>query len=310
MTTVRLATRGSDLALTQSRTIAARIATELGVGVELVPLKTTGDRLQNVSLAKIGGKGLFVKEIEEALLDGRADVAVHSAKDLPAQVPEGLEFVAFPERADPRDALVGRERGATLEGLPRGARVGTGSVRRIAELRAHRSDLEIVPLRGNVPTRLRKLEDEGLDAVILACAGLDRLGLSDRIDERISTEVLLPAVAQGILAIEGRSGDPIARDVAALSCPRAEASAAAERAFLVRLEGDCNVPLAALAEEAAAGRLRLRALLSSLDGGRVLRHECECSAAEAASAGSAAAEAIIGKGGDVLLASLRAEAGA
>jgi len=184
MTTVRLATRGSDLALTQSRTIAARIEAELGVGVELVPLKTTGDRLQNVSLAKVGGKGLFVKEIEEALLDGRADVAVHSAKDLPAQVPEGLEFVAFPERADPRDALVGRERGATLDGLPRGARVGTGSVRRIAELRAHRSDLEIVPLRGNVPTRLRKLEDEGLDAVILACAGLDRLGLSDRIDER------------------------------------------------------------------------------------------------------------------------------
>ena len=280
MTTVRLATRGSDLALTQSRSVAARIETELGVRVELVTLKTTGDRIQNVSLAKIGGKGLFVKEIEEALLDGRADLAVHSAKDLPAQVPEGLEFVAYPERADPRDALAGRERGATLEGLPRGARVGTGSVRRIAELKAQRPDLEVVPLRGNVPTRLRKLEEEGLDAVILACAGLDRLGLSDRIDERISSDVLLPAVAQGILAIEGRSGDPFARDVAAL------------------------------AEEAAAGRLRLRALLTSLDGRRVLRHECAYPAAEAARAGAAAAEAILGNGGEALLAELRAEAGA
>jgi hydroxymethylbilane synthase len=310
VTTVRLATRGSDLALTQSRTIAARIEAELGVDVALVPLKTTGDRLQNVSLAKVGGKGLFVKEIEEALLDGRADVAVHSAKDLPAQVPEGLEFVAFPERADPRDALVGRERGATLDGLPRGARVGTGSVRRIALLLAHRPDLEVVPLRGNVPTRLRKLTDEGLDAVILACAGLDRLGLSERIDERVSLDVLLPAVAQGILAIEGRTGDPIARDVAALSCPRAVASAAAERAFLIRLEGDCNVPLAAFAEGTGNGRLRLRALLASLDGRQVLRRESHFPETEAAAAGGAAASAILANGGDALLASLRAGAGA
>jgi len=310
VTTVRLATRGSELALTQSRSIAARIEAELGVDVALVPLKTTGDRLQNVSLAKVGGKGLFVKEIEEALLDGRADVAVHSAKDLPAQVPEELEFVAFPERADPRDALVGRESGASLDGLPRGARVGTGSVRRIALLLAHRPDLEIVPLRGNVPTRLRKLVEEDLDAVILACAGLDRLGLSDRIDERISADVLLPAVAQGILAIEGRSGDPIGRDVAALGCPRAEVSAAAERSFLVGLEGDCNVPLAALAEPAEEGGLRLRALLSSLDGQRVLRHESRIPEAEAARAGAAAAAAIRAAGGDELLASLRAKAGA
>jgi hydroxymethylbilane synthase len=309
MTTVRLATRGSDLALTQSRTIAARIETELGVDVEVVTVKTTGDRVQNVSLAKIGGKGLFVKEIEEALLEGRADVAVHSAKDLPAQVPDGLEFVAFPERADARDALVGRESGATLDGLPRGARVGTGSVRRIALLLAHRRDLEIVPLRGNVPTRLRKLEAENLDAVILACAGLDRLGLSDRIDERISTDVLLPAVAQGILAIEGRSGDPIAGDVAALGCPRAQASAVAERSFLVDLEGDCNVPLAALAEHEGDGRLHLRALLASLDGTRVLHHEARFSEADAAAAGAAAAAAIRANGGDALLASLHEGSG-
>ena len=310
MSTVRLATRTSDLALTQARLVAGMLEAKLGVATELVRLQTTGDRIQSVSLAKLGGKGLFVKEIEEALLEHRADLAVHSAKDLPAALPEGLELVAFPEREDPRDALVARERGATLESLPRGARVGTGSVRRMAQLRMLRPDLEVVPLRGNVPTRLRKLESEKLDAVILACAGLERLGLAERIDERLAPEAMLPAVAQGILAIEGRSGDPIARDVSALCCPRAAASAAAERAFLVRLEGDCNVPLAALAEEVEAGRLRLRALLSSLDGGRVLRHESECPVAEAAQAGAAAAEAILGKGGDALLASLRAESDA
>ena len=217
MSTVRLATRTSDLALTQARLVAGMLEARLGVATELVRLQTTGDRIQSVSLAKLGGKGLFVKEIEEALLEHRADLAVHSAKDLPAALPEGLELVAFPERADPRDALVARERGATLESLPRGARVGTGSVRRMAQLRALRPDLEVVPLRGNVPTRLRKLESENLDAVILACAGLERLGLADRIDERLAPEAMLPAVTQGILAIEGRAGDAIARAAAALA---------------------------------------------------------------------------------------------
>jgi len=310
MRTIRLATRKSDLALTQSGTIARRIEAELGVAVELVTVETTGDRLRDVSLAKVGGKGLFVKEIEEALLAGRADIAVHSAKDLPAQTPDGLAFVAFPERADPRDALVARERGATLADLPRGAKVGTGSVRRTAQLRHHRPDLEVVPLRGNVPTRLRKLEELGLDAVILASAGLDRLGLSDRIDERISCDVLLPAVAQGILAVEGRRGDPLARDVAAISCARTETGASAERAFLAGLEGDCSVPLAALAEETGNGRWRLRSLLASLDGQQVLRHEVEMAAAEAAAAGRAAATAIRTDGGDALLAALRREADA
>jgi hydroxymethylbilane synthase len=215
--------------LTQTRAFAARLEAELGFDVELVQLKTSGDRLQDVSLAKVGGKGLFVKELEEALLDGRADIAVHSAKDLPAQVPPGLEFVAFPERVDPRDALVGRETGVTLASLRKGARVGTGSVRRIALLLAHRPDLEVVPLRGNVPTRIAKLVSEDLDAVVLACAGLDRLGLSDHIGERISPDVLLPAACQGILAIEARTGDAKAREVARLACERATASANAER---------------------------------------------------------------------------------
>jgi hydroxymethylbilane synthase len=307
VSTIRLATRGSDLAITQSRAMAKRIESELGVEVALVPIKTTGDRIQDVSLAKIGGKGLFVKEIEEALLEGRADIAVHSAKDLPAAVPDGLSLVAYPERADPRDALVGRDPGATLADLPAGARVGTGSVRRVALLLASRPDLEIVPLRGNVPTRLRKIEEQSLDAVVLASAGLDRLGLSDRIGERISTDVMLPAVAQGILAIEGRSDDSISRDVAALACPQAAVSAAAERAFLIGLAGDCNVPLAALAEPDGQGGLRLRALLASLDGATLLTHEANVSVENAAAAGEAAAEAIIAAGGDAILAELHDE---
>ncbi len=262
MSTVRLATRTSDLALTQARLVAGMLEARLGVAPELVRLQTTGDRIQSVSLAKLGGKGLFVKEIEEALLEHRADLAVHSAKDLPAALPEGLELVAFPERADPRDALVARERGATLESLPRCARVGTGSVRRMAQLRALRPDLEVVPLRGNVPTRLRKLESENLDAVILACAGLERLGLAERIDER---------------------------------------------AVLVRLEADCNVPLGAYAEASAAG-LRLRALLAAAEGDRMARAEAEGAADEAAALGERVADALLASGGAALMAELRAGA--
>jgi len=309
MSTVRLATRTSDLALTQARLVAGMLEATLGVATELVRLQTTGDRIQSVSLAKLGGKGLFVKEIEEALLDHRADLAVHSAKDLPAALPEGLELVAFPEREDPRDALVARERAATLESLPRGARVGTGSVRRMAQLRALRPDLEAVPLRGNVPTRLRKLESENLDAVILACAGLERLGLAERIDERLAPEAMLPAVAQGILAIEGRVGvgDAIARDAAALGHAATTAQAAAERAVLVRLQADCSVPLGAYAEVSAAG-LWLRALLAATEGDRMVRAEAQGTADEAAALGERVADALLASGGAELMAELRAGA--
>ncbi len=307
MTRLRIATRGSALALAQARWVAARLEAVLGVATETVPIKTSGDRLQDVSLAEMGGKGLFVKEIEEALLEGRADVAVHSAKDLPALTPVGLALVAWPQREDPRDALVGGVRGATLATLRRGARVGTGSVRRGAQLRAFRADLQIVPLRGNVPTRLRKLADEGLDAVVLACAGLERLGLADRIDERISPDVLLPAVAQGTLALETRAGGALAHEVARLSEPAIERTALAERAFLARLQGDCNVPLAAFAE-AAGGGLRVRGLVATVDGARIVRGEA--SAQEAVAAGEAAAAAVWSAGGDEVLAGLRRPGGA
>jgi hydroxymethylbilane synthase len=308
MTALRVATRASELALAQARGVADRLERALGRRVDLLPLKTEGDRLVSVSLAKLGGKGLFVKEIEQALLDGRADFAVHSAKDLPAVLPGALALVAFPERGDARDALVARERGATLATLRAGARVGTGSVRRASQLRALRPDLVIVPLRGNVPTRLRKLASENLDAVVVACAGLDRLGLAERIDERIAAEDLLPAVGQGVLALEARSDDALACEAAAITHADTADCVIAERAVLVRLGADCNVPLAAYAQHTRRGTLRLRALLAASDGAQILRAELEGAASEAAALGTRAAEQILREGGQELLAQLRAEA--
>jgi hydroxymethylbilane synthase len=298
--TIRIATRGSDLALAQAERVAARVREGLGRETELVVVKTTGDRVQSVSLAKIGGKGLFVKEIEEALLEGRADVAVHSAKDLPAALAPGCALAAFPERADARDALVARRRGATLADLAQGARVGTGSVRRRAQLHMARPDLEVVPLRGNVPTRLRKLEEQDLDAVILAAAGLDRLGLADRIAERLAPRWMLPAVCQGILALETREDDPLRDALAALDDDEARIAATAERAFLAGLGGDCTTPLAAFAR-VEGDRVHLEALLCSPDGARAYRARHETARTAAHEAGRAAAEEVLARGGRALL---------
>ncbi len=303
MRVVRIATRGSPLAVAQSRQVGERIEAALGVRAELVTVRTEGDRIQHVPLAAVGGKGLFVKEVEEALLDGRADLAVHSAKDLPAGLAEGLSLAAVPRRADPRDALVGRAAGACLEHLPRGARVGTGSLRRRSQLLALRPDLDVRPLRGNVDTRLRKLEDEDLHAVVLACAGLERLGLADRIHERIAPDAVLPAVAQGTLALEARSGDAVAADLAALDDAATRTCFEAERAFLTRLAGDCNVPLAAYAELDGEA-LRLRALVASEDGQRIARSELRGAAGDAARLGERAAEEVLEGGGREILATL------
>ena len=301
MSRIRIATRGSELALAQANRMAQRFRDELDLAPELVVIKTTGDRVQDVPLAKLGGKGLFVKEIEEALLADRADVAVHSAKDLPAVGAAGLALVAFPERQDPRDALVARDRGADLAGLREGARVGTGSYRRSAQLLALRPDLEVVPLRGNVPTRIAKIESEDLDAVVLACAGLDRLGLGDHISERIATEQLLPAVCQGTLALEARADHALAARLATLDDREASIAATAERAFLLRLEGDCTVPLAVHAERAADGSLRVRGLVASLDGKRIARNEQQGPTASASELGTAVAEAVLAAGGAAIL---------
>jgi hydroxymethylbilane synthase len=305
VTSLRIATRGSDLALWQARHVAARIEAELGRACELVPLTTEGDRLRDVSLGKVGGKGLFVKEIEEALLDGRADVAVHSAKDLPGVSPPELVFAAFPLRADPRDALVSR--GVSLAELPSGARVGTGSVRRAAQLRIARPDLSVVALRGNVPTRLAKLDADGLDAIVLACAGLDRLELGHRITERIEAALLLPSVGQGALAIQCRRADPLAARLAALGDPETTCCLTAERACQARLGADCNVPLGAHAVVDADGRVHLHARLLDPDGGAPIEREARGDADDAETLGRDIAEQILAAGGAVLLARLRAE---
>ncbi|MBW2382622.1 MAG: hydroxymethylbilane synthase [Deltaproteobacteria bacterium] len=306
MSVVRIATRGSDLALAQASWAAERIASALGVDTELVVVSTMGDRIQDVSLAKIGGKGLFIKEIEETLLAGEADVAIHSAKDLPAEIAEGCVLAAFPERADPRDALVCREPTATLRGLPKGARVGTGSTRRTALLRAARPDLEIVPLRGNVPTRIAKIESDDLAAVVLACAGLDRLGRADAISERIATDVMLPAVCQGMLALEGRAGEALCDDLAVLTSDVNATAAVAERSFLKRLGGDCTIPLAAHCEVSEDGGIQLRGLVASLDGERIARARLHGAARNAEALGRDLAESVLAAGGRKILDELRA----
>jgi hydroxymethylbilane synthase len=295
------------LALTQARHIAARIEKELGCQTELVVLRTTGDRIQDRSLSKIGGKGLFVKEIEEALLDGRADVAVHSAKDVPAKIAEGCVLAAYPERVDPRDALAVRERGLTLMNLPTGARVGTGSTRRVALLRAHRPDLELVPLRGNVPTRLARLEGNDLDAVVLACAGLDRLGLAERIDERISTDVMLPAVGQGFLVLETRADDEWQLRIRSLESPELGVVARAERTYQAALGGDCSIPMAGFAERSSEGELRFRGLVASLDGAMIARAERVGPEGEAEALGRRVAMEVLDSGGREILHALTME---
>jgi hydroxymethylbilane synthase len=307
MSPIRIATRGSDLALAQARFVADLIQKEIGSATELLIIKTTGDTIQDVPLAEVGGKGLFVKEIEEALLDGRADVAVHSAKDLPAEIAPGLTLAAFPERVDPRDALVSRNRSLTLESLPKNARVGTGSTRRTALLLAFRPDLEIVPLRGNVPTRIAKLEHDNLDAVVLACAGLERLGMQDWICERISDEIMLPAVCQGTLALETRKEDPLAREIARLDDPVVAVAVAGERSFLAQIEGDCTVPMAIHLTRRGEERIWLRGLVASLDGQRIVRAEEEAPASEAEAAGRRVAQTVLDRGGAEILRELQSD---
>jgi hydroxymethylbilane synthase len=262
MPPLRVATRGSALARYQ----AERIVELLDVEAEYVIVSTRGDERRDVPIHAMGGTGVFVKEVEQAVLDGRADVAVHSAKDLPAETSPELVLAALPERGDPRDALVGRP----LDGIPTGGRVGTGSVRRRAQLAALRPDLGFAELRGNIPTRLEKAA--GFDAVVLAAAALDRLGLADRIAERVDPSVVLPQVGQGALAVECRADDDGTRELlAGVDDARVRAAVTAERAYLAELGGGCNLPCGALAETGRDGSLRLEALLGSLDGRISLR---------------------------------------
>jgi hydroxymethylbilane synthase len=269
---VRIGTRGSPLALRQAEIVADLLRQAWpGLAVELVTIRTSGDRLPNAHLAAIGGKGLFVKEIEEALLTGQIEAAVHSLKDLPAGIPDGLTLAAFPERDDPRDVLVSRG-GGGLAALPAGARVGTSSLRRQVQLLAVRPNLAVEPLRGNVDTRLRKLAESGLDAVVLAAAGLRRLGLEVPGSHVLSHDEMLPAVGQGTLAVEVRADDAATRSrVASLDDAPTRAAAVAERTLLQALGGSCTTPLAAYARPERDG-LRLSAFVATPDGRRALRY--------------------------------------
>ncbi|MGH8977027.1 MAG: hydroxymethylbilane synthase [Acidimicrobiia bacterium] len=290
---LRIATRASRLARWQ----ADRVGALLGGTVEYVLVQTQGDVDQTSELHRIGGQGVFVKEVQQAVLDGRADLAVHSAKDLPSQAAPGLVIAAVPERADPRDALVG----ATLDAIPTGGRVGTGSVRRRAQLAAARPDLGFGALRGNIETRLRKLDDEGFDAIVVAYAALDRLGLTDRVAEVLEPSVLLPQVAQGALAVECRRDDDDTRArLAAIDDEIAHRAVRAERAFLADLGGGCDLPCGALAT-ITGDTITMDALLASLDGHVVLRTTVE--GADPVDVGTGAADELLdGCGGRALLA--------
>lgn len=260
---LRAATRGSALARWQT----AHVASLLGEEVDVVVVETTGDRRQDVPIWEMGGRGVFVKEVQAAVLEGRADIAVHSAKDLPSETPGGLAIGAVPERGDPRDALVG----ARLDDLPAGARVATGSVRRRAQLAALRPDLTFAGLRGNIDTRLRKAAD--FDAVVMAVAALERLGRDEHVAEVLDVDVLLPQVAQGALAIECRADDTRSREaLARIEHGPSRRAVDAERAFLAELGGGCDLPVGAYAEvDSADGSVHVRGLLASLDGHVVLR---------------------------------------
>ncbi len=300
-TSIRIGTRGSALALQQTRAVIDRLVAACpGLEAESMVFKTKGDKILDVPLAKIGDKGLFVKELEEALLDGRIDLAVHSVKDLPSQLPAGLILRTLTEREDPRDVLVARN-GLTLSTLPEKAVIATSSLRRGAQLRHWRPDLNIVPLRGNLDTRLRKLETERLDGIVVAAAGMIRMGWQVRISEIIPPEICLPAVGQGALGVELRADDLATQALLQpLVSMATEAAVSAERSFLGHLEGGCQVPIAAWAavEEQT---IHLRGMLSTVDGATLLRGERWGPADAPDRLGAALADELLARGGDVIL---------
>ena len=273
--TVTVATRKSALALAQSRAWMAELRDRAQVDTAELLVTTTGDRIQDRPLNEVGGKGLFLKEIEEALLAGQADLAVHSLKDVPGQLASGLILGCVPKREDPRDAIKTRS-GCFFRDLPAGAKVGTSSLRRTVQLRALRPDLEYVPLRGNIDTRLRRCEEGVIDAVVLAYAGLRRIGRGNEVTELLSPDVCLPAVGQGALGIEIRADDEgILNLVADLDDMETAIATASERGVLVAVDGSCQVPVAAHAEH-VGDELWLRALLAEPDGSNLRREELRC----------------------------------
>jgi len=301
--TIRIGTRGSPLALAQAHEVRGRLMAAHGLPEEAFEVriyKTSGDAIQDRPLAEVGGKGLFTKEIQEALFAREIDLAVHSLKDMQTRLPEGLTIGAVLPREDVRDAFISLAH-ASLAALPKGAVVGTSSLRRQAQVKRIRPDVEIVGFRGNVQTRLRKLAEGVADATLLACAGLNRLGMADRITAPIETDAILPAVAQGAIAIEVREDDAEAgRLAASLNHEPTALCVTAERAFLARLDGNCRTPIAGLAE-LAAGTLRFRGMVFSPDGAQCFETTREAPVSEAAALGHAAAEVLIEQGANSVL---------
>lgn len=302
---LRIATRQSPLALWQAHHVAGLLrAVDPQLEVSLLEMTTEGDRFLQAPLSQVGGKGLFVKEIEAALLDGRADVAVHSLKDMTSLMPEGLLIAAMPEREDPRDAWVSPAN-LPLDAAPQGARIGTSSLRRTCLLRERRPDLDVVSLRGNVQTRLRRTWEEGFTGTVLATAGLKRLALDDKITEVLPPERSLPAVGQGVLALQSRVADERVRALLAhLEHPATRHAVTAERAFLSRLEGGCSVPLAGYAI-LEGDQLFLRGLVGRPDGAQVLRAEARGAIHDAERLGLSVAEALLAQGADRILREVR-----
>ncbi|MGE5258928.1 MAG: hydroxymethylbilane synthase [Hyphomicrobiales bacterium] len=306
---VIIGTRGSKLALWQAGWLRSALAEHFpGISVELSVIKTQGDKILDVPLAKVGGKGLFVKEIEEALREGRVDVAVHSMKDMPAEIPVGLAIGAVPEREIPTDVLISRN-GFSLMEIPAGGVIGTSSLRRASQLRQLRPDLEVSPLRGNVETRIRKLDTDQLAAVVLAAAGVKRLGLEYRITEHLAADRMLPAVGQGALCLEIREQDPrIGPMISALDHPATRTAVNGERAFLRRLEGGCQVPIAGYGR-VDGSHFILTGLVAAVDGSRVIRHSLSGPAAAAERIGVELAEIVLDQGAGQILRSLASATG-
>ncbi len=301
MRSLILATRGSKLALAQSEMVAGMLrAAHPGLEVNLLIIQTKGDLVLDRAISKIGDKGLFVKEIEQALASGEADLAVHSCKDLESNTPDGLVLAAFPRRADPRDALISRH-GVVLRDLPAGARIGTSSLRRACQIRHLRPDAQIVTLRGNVDTRLRKAQTEDYDAIVLAAAGLERINLAGHVTEVFDPDVFIPMVAQGALAIECRADDSEVRSLlTALNDAMTELAVRVERAFLARLQGGCQVPVAAHAS-VEGENIRLRGLVGMPDGSQVVRGELVSMLKDADILGNNLAEELLIEGGAAIL---------
>lgn len=315
--TIVVGTRQSQLALTQTGQVIdglKAICRDRGLpyDFEVKKIVTKGDRILDVTLSKVGGKGLFVKEIEQAMLDGEIDLAVHSMKDMPSELPEGLINGSVPKRVDPRDVLISKE-GRSLDDLPRGAKVGTSSLRRSSQLSAYRPDLVLEPIRGNIDSRLRKLETEGFDAIILAAAGLFRMGWEDKITAYLPTEVCLPAVGQGALGIECRENDKEVRELLALiNDPETALTVAAERRFLGVLGGSCQVPVGAYAVLGKNGpgagsdhapEIVLTGMVGAPDGRVILKETMAGN--DPALLGEAVAEKLISEGADEILAAAR-----